>query len=351
MQRVTTRRRTIVDPRDPLAQTFSLPEGRFISGVNLRFCAKGNVAKKVIVRIGETDNGYPSADIIAEATVDMATVVLDTWTSIRWPSPVYLSPDRQYAISVLTEDSVHAISAAKIGEYDATAQRTVTQQPYTVGVMFDSSNAMAWTARQDEDLAFQLLGCVFNPTTKSVNLGSYAVTQMSDVLVRATVELPTEDARFYFEVERAGGEITRLLPNQPWQLTEYVTETVILRAVLNGTSKISPVLYPGALMIAGKIRATGTYVCRAFDLGTSIRLSNYMKLWLPAGSGITVEFDAADGNWLSTTLQSTTALNDGWLEREYRKTAWTATQGRIRVTLSGTPAARPRIEDFRAVVI
>lgn len=354
LRRVTTIRRRAErtsDGADPLAQTFTLTEARFISGVDLRFCAIGSLTNDCLVEIHAVENGFPTPDTLAQARVNMTGVTLNAWHQVRFELPVFLTADREFCIMVKTDDPDHALSIGRIGDFDAAQQRFVGAQPYAVGVLLSSSNALTWTPHQNEDLTFRLVAARFAPTTKTVDLGTVSVSDMSDLLIRAGVELATADASLVFEVERASGDVTRLLPGQPWELTEYVTEAVEVRAVLNGSALVSPVLYPGVLFISGKVRATGTYISRAFSMGSAIRMSAFVKSKLPAGSALTVEIDAANDVWTAVTQFAQTILDDGWVEREFRRTPYTATVGRLRLTLSGTPAARPVLADFRAVSI
>lgn len=339
------------DRSDPLAQTFTLTEDRQIIGVDLRVCAVGNTAKSILVEIHAVENGLPTQDTLAQVSVPMIGVSAGQWLQARFPVPVFLTADREWAIMVKTDDANHALSVARIGDFDAASQRWVGAQPYSVGVLLSSSNALTWTPHQAEDLTFRLVAAKFAPVSKTVALGTVNVTDMSDLLIRAGVELPTADASLIFEVQRADNSITKLLPGQPWELSSYVTEALQVRAILTGTAKISPTLYPNVALISGKVRATGTYVSRAFTMGTAIRMSTFLKTFLPAGSTLTVEVDAADDNWVAVAQFAATALNGGWFEREYRKTPYTAVDGRIRLTLAGTPAARPVLSDFRAVSI
>lgn len=336
---------------DPLAQTFTLIEPRHLIGVDLKWCAKGDPTNHCLVQIREVENGIPTEAIFAEAFVDMATVVVGAWTQVRFDFPVFLTSDRAYAFVILTDDANHALSVARVGDFDAGLQEFVAAQPYSVGVMLSSSNAETWTPHQNEDITFRLVGASFSPTTKTVNLGTFSVTNASDFVVRAAVELPSAAARVFFEIQFVSGVIVQLFPGQVLRLDNYETGNVQLRAVLSGSQKISPILYPGVLMVAGSLRATGTYITKAFTLGAAIRMSNFFKAFLPSGSSVTVEIDKADDNWTSVSQFASVALNDGFVEREYRVTPYTATLGRLRVTLAGTPAGRPRLADFRAVAI
>lgn len=350
MRQVTIRRR-IERSVDPLAQTFTLTEARFIAGVDLRVCAVGNEDNDLLVEIHPVENGIPTGEVLAQATVSMAGVSAGSWISPRFAVPLWLTADREFAIMVKTNDADHALSIARIGDFDAVAQRYVSAQPYSVGVLLSSSNAQTWTPHQAEDLTFRLVAAKFAPVSKTVDLGSVAVSDMTDVLILAATELATGDASVVFEIERPGGDVTRIFAGQPWDLTEYVSETVQVRAILTGTERVSPILYPDAIFVAGELQGSGTYITRAFDMGAAIRMSAFVKSRLPAGSTLTVEIDAADDSWETVAQFAATVLDQGWVEREFRKTPYTATQGRLRLTLTGTPAARPVLSDMRAVSI
>lgn len=336
---------------DPLAQTFTLVAPRFIAGVDIRVCAVGNQFKPIRVEIHGVENGIPTQEILAQRTLSMVGVTAGQWLQARFPLPVWLANDREYCVMVKTDDADHALSIARLGDFDATAQRYVSGQPYSVGVLLSSSNAQTWTPHQNEDLTFRLIAAKFAPVTRTVSLGTVAVTDMSDAIIKAGVECPTGDASVVFEVVRASGDVIRLLPDQPWQLDAYVTETMTLRAVLSGTEQVSPILYPFGQFIAGRIEGTGVYITRAFDMGSSIRMSAFVKSRLPAGSTLAVAIDAADDNWTAVTQHAAVTLDEGWVEREYRRAPYTATVGRLRLTLTGGPAARPVLTDMRAVSI
>ena len=354
MRRVTTIQRwqqqTVqgTSGADPLAQTFTLTEGRHLAGVDLKFCAAGDTAKGVLIELVEVENGIPTTSVITSTFVDMAAVVLGAWTAIRFPMPVYLPADVEYAVVVKTDDIRHSLSIARIGDLDTAAQQFLSAQPYTIGVLLSSSNAKTWTPHQAEDLTFRLVAAKFDPVTRVVSLGTHALVDCSDLMVRATAELPTAAASIRFEIERPGGEVIRLDAGQVMELTSYITEGVVLRAILSGSAKVSPVLYPGAMLIAGKLRPTGTYVSRAMPMGSAIRFANTLKTKLPAGSSLVVEIDAADDNWQVLAATVSAPLNDGWIERTYERNPHTAVEGRVRLSLAGTPAARPSVADERA---
>ncbi|HEX5935827.1 MAG TPA: DUF4815 domain-containing protein, partial [Pseudorhizobium sp.] len=218
---------------DPQAQMFAVPELRQVIGVDFHLCAIGSTANHLLVDQVSIDNGYPTMEIAAEAVVSMTDAIVG-WALARYQLPVTTPADRRHAFVIKTDDNEHAISIAKLGGFDTALQRHVTSHPYVTGPRFSSVNAETWTAHQDEAAAFRLVAAYYPVTTKIVDLGSHDLVQCSDLQVRAAVELPGAGCSVVFEIERSNGTIYRLLPFQVLQLTEYLTETVELRAVLTG---------------------------------------------------------------------------------------------------------------------
>jgi hypothetical protein len=341
------------DP-DPLAQSFALAEGRLVIGVNFRFTFIGNRANGVRIQISPMVNGFPSNEVLAEAFVNMATPVVGDLIEARFRAPVYLDGLQQYCVVVLTADPDHAVAIARLGDvYDLPGggQARVSSQPYTVGVLFASANRISWTAIQEADLHFEIVAAKFAPTTRTINLWTGALTNISDIMVRGGVELPTDAAGFRYELVRATGQVIPLAPGQNRPFAEFLNETVTVRAVLTGTEKISPILYPGTLIVGGRIRTSGTYITRLFPMGSAVRLAAVLSQFTPAGSTVTVEQDNGGATWNALTAGTSTLIGNNWSDVKYERDPVTAANGRVRITLAGGPAARPAVAALRAYTV
>jgi len=355
MRRVTTierwRRQPTSGGSDPLAQTFTPAEPRQLVGVDVHLCLIGAQTNSLLVQQVGVEVGIPNEEVIAEAFVPMIGAAVG-WKSARYNLPVFTPADRPSAIVIKTDDADHSLSIASLGGFDTDLQSYVGAQPYTTGVLLSSSNAQTWTPHQNDDLTFRLVAAKFGPLTKTVSLGTFELVDCSDLQVRAEVEAPSADCSVVFEIVRADASIIRLLPYQVLQLTEYITETVQLRAVLSGTEKLSPTLFAPVILVAGEIAAEGTYVTRAFKLGSAVKLTSYMKAMLPSGATLDVKYDKADDNWITLPLSATELLTDpAWVERKFEATGITATEGRLKLTITGGPAARPLVGDLGAAVM
>lgn len=336
---------------DPQAQMFAVPELRQIMGVDFSLCAIGDTTNNIIVEQVTIDNGYPTTAVQAQSFVPMAGAV-NGWKSARYSLPVTTAPETKHAFVIKTDDNEHSVSIAKLGGFDASLQRFVTSHPYVTGPRFSSVNAETWTAHQDEALTFRVVAANYPVTTKTVELGSFALVNCSDLQVRAAVELPSAGCSVVFEIERTNGTIYRLAPFQVLQLTEYITETVEMRAVLTGTNKLSPILYAPVELIAGEIAEEFTYVTRAFDLGTGARIATYLKAFLPGGSTLAVELSKDGGSWVDMPLDENEPLAFPlWTERKYELDGQTADTARLRITGTGGPAARLIVGDLGAGIM
>lgn len=334
---------------DPLAQTFTLSESRHIAGCDLWFSNKGNA--DVIVQIRDTASGFPSSGVIAEKRITVAGMAaIGSSTRILFDDPVWVDADTEYALVILTDSATTALSIAQLGKFDSTAQKWITSQAYQVGVLLSSSNASTWTAHQDQDLAFRLLGCRFTSTTRTIDLGTISVADASNFLAEMNIDIPATGAGYQLTATDVTNSVNyRMSADTPVALASRINGNVSLSLQLEGSGTVSPVVYPGLQFIAGDQQDTGIYVSRAFPCGTAARVSVTFEAYTPGISTVGVEIQKADGTWQTVALTSGSDVGDGWVERSHIVTGFTATTTRVRLTLTGTAAARPKVRSLRAV--
>lgn len=336
---------------DPLAQTFTLQESRHVPGVDLWFANPGD--RDVLVQIRGTDTGMPNQKIYAQARIKPSTIAPSgTATRVLFDAPMWVNASTEFAIVVLTDSATTSMHVAKLGGFDANVQRNITSQPYQVGTLLSSSNASTWTPHQDKDLAFRLLGCNFTATTRTVALGTVAVTNASDFLFELNVDIPATGANAVLRATTPDGTVYRMTPDTPIALPVRVTGNVVLDLVLEGAAKVSPVMYPGVQFIAGDMQESGAYITRSFAAGaTAARISVTFEAFAPGTSSIGVDVQKADSTWQAIALTGGTDAGNGWVERSYVLTGFTTALAstRIRIRETGTTAARPKVRKLRAV--
>lgn len=351
-----TRRRiltTVVRRWDPLAQTFTLPERRTIGGLELWFTVKGGSAP-VIVQIRETQVGMPTTSVLTEGRLLAADIKTDGNPTRITLDPVALDANREYAIVVLTDDANHAVAVAELGKYDP---RTgwVTAQPYQIGVLLSSSNGITWTPHQTQDLTFRLLGCRFTQQSKTVSLGQYTVTNLSDVMALAGVERPAAGTDVQFLATDAQGRIYTLSEDQGLALSEKLSGNLAVSAKLTGTETASPILYPGTQLVFGTLEAAGDYLSRAIPAAATFNVAVTFDALTPGTSSVTVQAESAtSGSFQALSLFSGVEVGNGWVERTYKATSLVGVGAdrttRVKLALSGTPQHRPFVRNLRVIV-
>jgi hypothetical protein len=423
----TQRQLTTIETRfwDPLAQTFRLDAGRFVTSCEFRFTAKGSSSNNVYLEIRETELGLPNAVTLAEGVLQGSAITVGEWNKISLARPVYLQPGVEYAMVLLTDDPTHAVGLAQLGRFDATANAYVTSQPYTIGTLLKSSNASSWTPVQDQDLTFRINAATFTSITRTVTLGQLgagAVTitrsgatatatmagghpfvngqkvvisgaaqaeyngaftiastgptsftfsvagspatpatgtiyaaagDITDLVALAGVERVSSATDVEFIFERPDGSQIRGADNARIQLAEDVNVSLTLKAALRGTTTESPYLFAGTQAVYGNLSESATYVSRAISCAAGAKVSCTIEALLPGASSVVVEFQKGDGTWQAVSLTSSNAVGDGWAEQTYTIASFTAggTTTRVRLTLTGSAAARPQLRQLRLVVI
>ena len=92
-------------------------------------------------------------------------------TRIKFPSPVYLEPEREYALVLLAPTTnLYEAWIAQMGERTVNtqslpdAESVVVTRQYVGGSLFKSQNGTIWTPSQFEDLKFKLRKAQFSTT-------------------------------------------------------------------------------------------------------------------------------------------------------------------------------------------
>lgn len=346
LQQITTRWWFQVDP---LAQTFSLNAPRQVSGVELRFVAKGT--SRVLVQLRTAENGFPTQDILTQAELKPADINISGPTQALW-APVQLGNDREYAIVVLSDDAVTALGVAVLGKRDIALNRDVTSQPYQVGVLLSSSNASTWTPHQDRDMTFRLLGPAFTEAERVIDLGAVEVVDATDLLVQGFIHQPSPQASGEFELSLSSGETHQVAPGQAARLSARYSGPVQVRARLRSHAGMGAVLEPGIQLVACDLKTTGTYITPLIGAGANVKVRVIFEADLPAGTTTSLHVQADTGGaWTPVPFLSSSPQSAGTIELTHELPVYTADRLRLRLSLGGSHNARPVIRNLRAIVL
>ena len=299
------------------------------------------------MQIRETATGLPTGAVLAEARITAAQIRGNgEETVVDFATPLYIEALQEFAIVILTDDNTHSLAIAEVGQYDRRAQRYVTEQGYSVGVLLSSSNASTWTPHNNADLAFRLYAAEFTATEHTTDLKTQTAHNASDLYLMADVERPgvETDVNFTFTADE------RRYPLQDKQTGRLDVRTdgdLTAKVTLRGSKTRSPVVYPGALLALGDLQETATYISRAVVAGSGQAIVT-LESNTPSGSALTVELEI-EGSWKSCTPENGEPLGDGWVRNEYKQAISGGDTVRCRITLSGNISARPRARALRMV--
>lgn len=350
---VTTESRRIVTTvsryYDPLAETFSLTEGRYIGGVDLWFTAKGN--SRVTVQIRETLVGYPSKNVLAQATLYPSSIYTNGNATRFTFNPVWLESDTEYAIVVLTDDSTTAVAISELGQYDSVHRQYVTKQPYQTGVLLSSSNASTWTAHQNMDLTFRLLACKFTENNLEVNLGGFEANNHTDLLILGQVARVSTDTDIEFVVTDSSGKENVIAEESTVSLQEEMTGNSTIKVRLKGSSKHSPLVYKGIQLLLGKIATTADYVTRAITAGTNTTVRVIYDSYTPGNSSVKVYYQQLDSTWTLIPLTEATPQGNGIEEHTHILQNYNQSTVKIKIVLEGNVLYRPYVKNLRVTTV
>jgi len=199
---------------DGMAQTFFTPKpnsnkqdyGMYCTSIDLFFKSKpstatyfknsklisrGSLQLPVTVKIAEVQNGYPTKNYLAAKSVNAKDVNVSdipnindptTITKFTFDDPVFLEPNREYAIIVGSESPEYELFIAELGDNvigsAASSPIRISEQPYA-GSFFRSQNSSTWTPYQNQDLMFIVNKAIFDSSgTVNFNLDAPPVANI-----------------------------------------------------------------------------------------------------------------------------------------------------------------------------
>ena len=321
---------------DPLAQTFQLDNTCNITGLDI-FVARKDGNFPVTVQIRKTLNGYPSTEVLTEKEIPASQLREDingnTPTRVTFDNIILCEKDTQYAVVLLTDSPLIEVHVAKLGEKDNVSGKYMTFNPYTAGVLFSSSNAIAWTPHQDMDLKFNLYRAQYDITGR-VQFNTVTTTRADRIMVALDHIQPAETS-VAFEMKVNGGEWQ---PFYPWIDTYHLSnvETVDVRATMTSNGYQSPLIVTETNMLVYWYNENDScYITKNLEFSpfNSLRV----VIDIAKIQGVTYEvFYATDKTgdvWTQLTNYTTEYISEVWECREYNGGTVEASNLRIKLVM------------------
>ena len=189
--------------RDPLSQTFRTDnDGGFLTGLDLYFAGKDST-EKLFVEVKETRvGGKPKERLVQDyARLEMLPVGITTSvdgsvaTNAKFPSPIYLEPNKQYTLSLRSAASdqykvwiAEANQATVATQSYPNTEQVVYSNQYVGGHLYKPQNGSVLTASKNEDLKFKFYKANFSSTSgtayfhnPTLSIGSTYTTRDANV--------------------------------------------------------------------------------------------------------------------------------------------------------------------------
>lgn len=333
---------------DPLAQSFTLSNTRYLDYIDLYFATKASSSdtdhtSNVTIQIRElSDDGYPTKVIKAEKTLTPEQVNVSSDgsanTRVVFDNAVALTANQGYCFTILTDSNAYNMYVASKGSSITTGDKRILQStPNSNGVLFSSSNAQTWVADPASSLKFSL-SCayynnsgtvVFEPITlRDESYGSDVNDSVEkiDKLVALTSYLTPESTSMSWYIRILPVSATATIDTMSWspispandntaleaekQLFEN-SKQVQLKAEFDSSHYVSPILTTEDLSLVGILTGTeGHYYSVNLDESDSTAQFSHVKIqydaYLPNGTSVTPYYSVDDGNtWYTLSTNGT----------------------------------------------
>lgn len=315
----TTWRRTV----DPVAQTFMFSEDQVLSKLGLYFASKDD-KHDLIVQVRDTDNGYPSANVLAEVIVPYDKINDSTdsgkETVVEFDNPIYLRANTQYAFTVLTQSPTASIFIETLGRRDLLSNQIVQQNPYIPGLFFTSSNALAWTAEQDKNIKFNLYTTSYE-SKATVYFNDINGVDYDRIMLQAETSVPV-DCKLEWQYSTDGNNWLPIAINKYVKLDKKI-QNLTLRAEITTTGNVSPAIAIDSLLFTGSLnKLKSNYVSRNVTTDgefTSVKIIADVNA--PSGTGVVFYYatDVKGEAWNTLTQKADGKVKEdgGYIEYTY----------------------------------
>lgn len=338
----------IANLTDPLAQSFVFTDkDTLLTSVDLFFASKDDNAP-LNIQIRNMVNGYPGSICYAETVVQPQHVNVSPdssrETKVTFNQPVLCQKGEQYCIAVLSDSNLYSMYIATLGGTDILTKELVNRQPYSVGVLFSSSNNSTWTAHQTQDLKFRVNVAEYTGEKGSIVFNSVSNKTINRLLLISDTLNPNNTGVSWFYSINDGN----WLPIETYvdRETSSIATKISLKAEIDVKNGVSAIVAKNTInLVSFMTKSKGAYVSKNVVLGENfgnIRVS--CEFSLPSGTSAKVYY-STDGNgntWTELTSPQLTKVDEEFYRYEYSK-AVTGKNYRVKVALeTSNPLVRPR---------
>lgn len=345
------RAQSILNRKDPIAQTFSFNQNRVISAIGLQFTQK-DPQIPVTIQIRGVTTGLPNDMVLAEKVIIPSDITIGSETKVIFNDPFYADANTSYALVLLTNSTAYKVRTATLGKPGRYG--IITAQTYAAGVLLESANAQTWTPLNGSDLAMRIYGYDFK-YQGILQFKPLNGIQFSDINIDEYSALPEGTGLIWEYSINGGTSWDALVPAEEEHLPNLATNLRIRVRFGSGMQNDTPALNFKDVNLIGYLnKTTGTYLTRENELTQCVESTKvYTQMYVP--SGTTVQwFTTNDGEntWEAMTVEATRPLNSTWTEYTLARTFRNPAGSRIRykAVMTGTALSYPKIHTLGATL-
>ena len=338
-----------------ISQKFTPATSLQCAAVELFFVEAGG---DVIVSLGELDeSGLPGLAWVQKRVAQAEIQTGGVATRVVWDAPALLAANTAYAITVSAADTVTSLMVGQVGE-QSQGGGWVTAAQAAIGELISVNPSGIATSYSTRMLQFDLLAVSYTEQQRTVVVGAQAVVNATALMVNAGAAQPEGGARITYRLDLLDGvgDVVQgfgVDTGQIVQLSAPHTGSVRLSATLRvGESGLGAVLEPGTVLVVGSLLAEGTYITPSINTASGNDASVIFEADVPGGAAVAVhaQLDGAAA-WVPVPWETSSAQTAGVIEIHHRLPAFDADAIRLRLTLSGNTAARPKVRNLRAAIL
>jgi hypothetical protein len=292
--------------RDPLSQTFRTDnEGGFLTSVDLFFSDKDST-EKIFIEVRECDiGGTPKDKIIqdfarTEVLPSQVAISADgsVPTNVKFKSPLYLQPNKQYSLSILCPtSSKYKLWTAETNKPTVDtallpfALQKIYSNNYTGGNLYKPQNGSIWLSSLSEDLTFKLYKAQFVSNSGTVYFHN------------PTLSIGATYGRYDSNIQKLVKNPIRSLPRK--LIVGIITSSNVTNVISVGTKIIEGSSYGYIEKIGGNI---GVVTTTNTGIGYSNGSFSSVPLYSITGSG---NGATANVTFVDSKLNSISIANTG----------------------------------------
>lgn len=341
-------------PVDPVAQTFYFTQSRFVTSFGVYFASKDD-EEGVVLEIRNVVNGYPGDTVYASQVINPEDINVSSdgsaETKVTLDNPMFCEADQHYAVVLTTNSPAPSVFVANLGDKDLATGQFVVEQPY-IGMLFTSSNGLAWSAHQTKDMKLKVYGANFGSKTGVITFKP--IEREATMICLNTSSHVPQGTSCMWEYRMNDEDTWNPIPNMVDVYLDKKATKVQFRVHLSASTYLSPIISKEAAYAKFIMSdVTGVYMTRNVGLSgdeTFTTVKQIVDLHIPSGTSAEVKFcvDGVGSEWKKGSQTSAIPVSSEYTQYTFEASLdGPAKNFRARIEFNtSNPVLQPKAKDL-----